>query len=653
MHVEDLQLAWRHVKRGSRCAGVDGISPELFRGVATQEIDRLFSQFQQQTYHPSPAVGFYVSTNRRLVSLPTVRDRIMQRGLLLRLMPKLEAVASKCSYAYRPGLSVQKAVRYFLRLYHNAEVWILQCDIREFFDHLCWPILFADLEKLRLDSPTRFGIEQQVRMNVVFHRHCWVRHQGVLQGSVLSGALANLYLSEFDQLCLSSGIQLVRYGDDLAVVCQSEEEARQILAQIVEWLGQLHLSLNPTKTLITPPHQEFIFLGHRFLNDQVLGTVKDWHPYQKRSRKRGASQTPQRSRSCSIVSNRSPRSFASPLQYWSTPMTMLYITEQGASLRVKQQQFQVFLDGNLRCHVPVNQVHQIVVFGCCNVTHGATQLALRRRIPMLYLSCRGQYFGRLETSGEAELAYLTQQVQKSLDPDFGLALARSIVAGKIQNSRTQLQRLQRRHDNSTTQAAIQELARFFDLLPQVESVESLRGYEGQAARIYFQGLGATFSGTLQFEKRTLRPPKDPINSLMGLGYTLLYQSVFSFVLAAGLHSHFGHLHKPRKHHPALVMDLMEEFRAPIVDSLVSYLVNSKILTEEDFTPPDERQGVYLFPDALKRFLKHWEDRMQVEVTHPHTGYRVTYWRCLELQLWEYIACLMGEREVYRPMIWKS
>ncbi|MDX2211738.1 MAG: CRISPR-associated endonuclease Cas1 [Oculatellaceae cyanobacterium bins.114] len=109
---------------------------------------------------------------------------------------------------------------------------------------------------------------------------------------------------------------------------------------------------------------------------------------------------------------------------------------------------------------------------------------------------------------------------------------------------------------------------------------------------------------------------------------------------------------PRENHPALVSDLIEEFRAFVVDSLVLYLTNSAILNLEDFTPPDERGGVYLHPDALKRFLKHWEDKLQTEIVHPHSGHKVNYRRCMELQVWEYIACLIGDREIYRPMRWE-
>jgi len=98
---------------------------------------------------------------------------------------------------------------------------------------------------------------------------------------------------------------------------------------------------------------------------------------------------------------------------------------------------------------------------------------------------------------------------------------------------------------------------------------------------------------------------------------------------------------------------MEEFRAQLVDSFVVYLVNSKVFAVEDFTPPDDRDGVYLHPHSLKKFVKHWEDKLQQSIVHPQTGARVPLRRCIELQVREYLAALMGEVEVYRPMIWEK
>ena len=333
-------------------------------------------------------------------------------------------------------------------------------------------------------------------------------------------------------------------------------------------------------------------------------------------------------------------------------MTTLYVTEQGAYLKVRHQQFQVFYQRELRVNIPAHRISHIVLFGCCNLSHGAVSLALRRRIPILYLSQRGRYFGRLQTDGQAKVEYLTRQVLYSQNPEFVRQQAEAIVLAKLHNSRILLMRLNRRHSSERAAQAVRELDILQDKLCFAEEMDALRGYEGKGATIYFQALGSLFSGRFEFEKRTKRPPTDPINSMLSLGYTLLHQNVGSFIQAVGLHGHFGNLHVPRDNHPALVSDLMEEWRAQLVDSLVVYLVNSQIFTLDDFTNPDERGGVYFQPHALKKFLKHWEEKLQTEITHPHSGQRVVYRRCIELQVREYIARLMDEVSVYRPMIWK-
>jgi CRISP-associated protein Cas1 len=652
----EIWQAWLKVERGSRCAGVDGITPELFRGIAEQELVYLYDQLTGERYGPQPMLGFHIpkpNGNHRLVGIATVRDRVVQRLLLDHLYPLVEPSLSNSSYAYRPGYSVGMAVNQFLSCWFSPKQWVLQVDVKQFFENLRWPLLFSRLERLPLSDWLQHLLRQHVQVGLHLGGQLLNRCQGVIQGSVLSGLLANLYLSDFDHHCHQAGLPLIRYGDDLALVCSSERQAQFGLNYLQTRLQQLQLSLNSDKTRIVPPGAEIIYLGHRIVDGNVIATVKDWHPYRKRQNPNPPRPFPGRAPQSGLKAKTTPPPVPTSTDYWSEPMTTLYITDQGAVLRVKQQQFQIYVQQELQCEVPVHRVSHILLFGCCNLTHGATSLALQHKIPVMFLSQHGQYFGRLQTSGQPDIGYLTQQVLKSQDPDMNRQMAATLVLGKLHNSRIVLQRLNRRRTSETTAHALTQLEALIGQIPPTASIESLRGYEGQGARLYFQGLGSLFKGPFQFEKRSLRPPENPINSLMSLGYTLLHQNLFSMVMSVGLHSHFGHLHTAREHHPALVMDLTEEFRAPVVDSLIAYLINSQIFTPEDFTPPDEQGGVYLFPEGLRRFLKHWEDRLQTQVTHPLTGYRVSYRRCLELQVWEYVAWLTGDQPVYRPMLWSK
>lgn len=651
---QHLWVAWELVRQKSRAAGVDGMTVELFAGVAAEQLRSLRHQLRSETYQASPAQGFYLPKKdggRRLVGLATVRDRVVQRHVLQAIYPQLDRALSPATYAYRPGYSTHMAVERVIEGYRSQPVWVLKTDIQQFFDQICWALLLGELAQLGLEPVLLRLLEQQLRAGMVIERRFVRTHRGVLQGGVLSGALANLYLREFDRRCLAAGLPLVRYGDDCLVVCGSWLGANRALSLMQGWLADCYLTLQPEKTQIFAPDESFVFLGYRFAAGAVEPPARSSTSTTEAAKRPGRSggRPPQ---ACSIVKSPRPvRRTVSTDVYWREPMTTLYVTDQGAYVRVQHQQFQVFHQDELKISVPVNRVTHIVLFGCSNLSHGAVSLCLRHKIPVLYLASNGRYFGQLQTTGQAQVQYLIYQVQRSFDAEFIQRQAGAIVGAKLHNSRVLLMRLNRRRRTEEATQAIAALAELIQQVAGAESVESVLGYEGQGASLYFPAFATLLKGEFVFTKRTRRPPTDPVNSLLSLGYTLLSQNLHSMVEVAGLHTHFGNLHVPRDNHAALVSDLMEEFRALVVDSLVAYLINSKIFTPEDFTPPDERGGVYLHPDGLKRFLKHWEDRLLKEVVHPHGGYKVNYRRCFELQVWEYIGCLTGEREVYRPMRW--
>ena len=659
IYPEHLEVAWGLVQRGSPAAGVDGITTDLFAGVAPEQLAQMLKQLRREVYAASPTKGFYVTKKkkgevigRRLIGLSTVKDRILQRYLLQAIYPKLEAAFSESSFAYRPGLSIYGAVDRVMAHYGAQPTWVVKADIQQFFDNLSWGVLLSQLERLKIAPAQVQLIEQQLKSGMVLQGQLYRPNKGVVQGGILSGSLANLYLSEFDRRCTEMGMPLVRYGDDCVVVCQSYLQASRFLTMMQDWLEDIYLTLNPEKTRIIGPDDGFVFLGHGFERQQVIRPDRTWSVKKKKERKtaRPVFGPP---KACSIVKFPKTKIKRSTDEYWRDGMTTLYITEQGAYLRVRHQQFQVFYERELRISVPANSVTFVVAFGACNISFGATRLALQRRIPILYLSNKGRYFGRLETTGQAKLEYLIAQVEKSKDEAFVRQQAMNIILGKLHNSRKLLLRLNRRRKTETATKALKEMSALMKKLPNAETVESMLGFEGQGASLYFRAYGSLLKGPFKFEKRTRRPPTDPTNSLLSLGYTLLSQNVHAMTEAAGLHTHFGNLHVPQSNRPSLVCDLVEEFRSQVVDSLVAYLMNSDIYKHEDFTPPDGRGGVYLHPDGLRRFLKHWEEKLQSQTVHPHTGYKVSLRRCFELQVWEYVACISGERESYRPMMWKN
>jgi CRISPR-associated protein Cas1 len=182
------------------------------------------------------------------------------------------------------------------------------------------------------------------------------------------------------------------------------------------------------------------------------------------------------------------------------------------------------------------------------------------------------------------------------------------------------------------------------------TLDELRGYEGTSSAEYFRVFGLLLDDSFDFEKRIKHPPTDPVNALLSFGYTLLFQNIYSLVESHGLHPYCGHLHALRDGHPALVSDLIEEFRAPVVDSLVVYLINSHIIKPEHFEKNNGAQKPCLLTnEARKTFVAQFENKMLTTLNHPQTNYTVDYRRLIALQITELAQCIRGERESYRPM----
>jgi CRISPR-associated protein Cas1 len=181
---------------------------------------------------------------------------------------------------------------------------------------------------------------------------------------------------------------------------------------------------------------------------------------------------------------------------------------------------------------------------------------------------------------------------------------------------------------------------------QTTTTGSLLGVEGNGSASYFRVFQKLLRDSYDFTHRRRRPPTDPVNALLSLGYTLLLHQVSAAIQVVGFDPYLGFLHKTRHGRPALALDLMEEFRPIIADSVVLNILNHRMLTAGDFQ--DELGVIHLKPEARKTFYAKFEERLQEEIQHPHFGYRVSYRRCIELQARLLAKWLTGEVPHYEP-----
>lgn len=286
---------------------------------------------------------------------------------------------------------------------------------------------------------------------------------------------------------------------------------------------------------------------------------------------------------------------------------VLSVDLQGASVHRLGGRLQVRdAEGKIRAEVPAFKVHAVWLFGGIEVTNPVLRLALSEGPVLHFLTRQGRHRGSVGPEPGHRAALRVRQYRRLSRPRTRLLFARDIVRGKIQ---TQLERVRSWSRNRKIGMAdvIEFLLAALDLLEAETTVDGLMGIEGTATRKYFEGYGRLFTFDFGFRGRNRRPPRDPVNALLSLGYTLLYTEVLSAVLLAGLDPYIGGLHAVKDGRCSLALDLMEPFRW-LVDELVLARLNLATFTMKDFRQ-DVDGAVFLQPEALPRFVSVFGERM--------------------------------------------
>ena len=290
-------------------------------------------------------------------------------------------------------------------------------------------------------------------------------------------------------------------------------------------------------------------------------------------------------------------------------MRTLYLTEEGCHIQKNGGRYLVTKGDAILRTIGIEQLDNVILFGNIQLSARVITDFLRGGIPMTWLSGTGLFFGRLESTQHINISKQRQQFRLGDDTNFCLRLAKNILEAKAANSLTIMRRYQRAANVPAIDNLIQQVVILSRKIHSMHSLEQLLGIEGSIARQYFRALSLVVNPDFAFSGRNKRPPRDPFNSLLSFGYTLLLYDVYTAIASTGLHPYAGLLHKDRQGHPALASDLMEEWRAPIVDSLVLSMVQRREIQPDDFQPPDVNGGVYLCHEASKLFIAAYEKRL--------------------------------------------
>ncbi len=324
----------------------------------------------------------------------------------------------------------------------------------------------------------------------------------------------------------------------------------------------------------------------------------------------------------------------------------LYVLEQGASVGRSGERLVVKPPRGEEVSVRLLDVSHVSVFGNIQLSAQALRSLAEREIPVFHHTYGGWLVAVTSGVPQRNVELRVEQYRVADDPSRSLPIARAIVAGKLRNQRTLLRR---NHPDLPT-GAQGELTRFLRSAQGAASRDRLFGIEGMAARLYFALFPGMLRDDMGFDSsgRVRRPPPDPINAMLSFVYSLLVKDGVRALMAVGLDPYRGVYHQLRYGRPSLALDLVEEFRPLVGDSVVLQLVNNRMVDRSDFI--QRGLGCALREPARRTVIRAYEARMDALVRHPLFGYRVSYRRVMETQARLLARAIAGELRVYRPFV---
>ena len=338
-------------------------------------------------------------------------------------------------------------------------------------------------------------------------------------------------------------------------------------------------------------------------------------------------------------------------------LNTLYVSTQGAYLAKDGAAVAVRIEKKVRLRLPLHNLDGIVCFGRVGASPSLLAACAEAGVSVSFMSIYGKMQARVLGFTSGNVLLRRQQYRMSDSPEASLGIARSMIAAKIANCRTTLLRSARDTKNPEKEASLRDasdrLKRNLFNASRAESLDSLRGIEGESASAYFSAFNAMLidDTNLSLNGRTRRPPQDPVNAMLSFLYVMLSHDIRSACESVGLDSQVGFLHRDRPGRPSLALDLMEEFRPVLVDRYVITLINRKQVSQSDFE--SQPSGGIVMKDAARReLLKGWQERKQEPMLHEFVNEKVSLGLFVHLQARLLARHIRGDLDAYPPCFWK-
>lgn len=335
-------------------------------------------------------------------------------------------------------------------------------------------------------------------------------------------------------------------------------------------------------------------------------------------------------------------------------LNILYVTVQGAYLGKDGETVLVRVEQETRLRVPIHALEGIVCMGIISVSPALMAFCAEKQVGISFLSEHGRFLARVQGPVNGNVLLRREQYRRADSEPASAAIAKALLLAKIANSRIVLMRAERERPSGNLDSACLQLAQSLRLVEMESSLDSLRGFEGDAAHAYFGAFNDLIIAQredFEFHERSRRPPLDNINALLSFVYVLLAHDVASALEAVGLDPAVGFLHRDRPGRAGLALDLMEELRPVLADRLVLSLINRRQVSASGFIRA-ESGGIVMDDSTRKEVLVAWQKRKQEEVQHPFLGERIPVGLIPHAQALLLARFLRGDLDAYPAYFWR-
>lgn len=339
-------------------------------------------------------------------------------------------------------------------------------------------------------------------------------------------------------------------------------------------------------------------------------------------------------------------------------LNTLYVTSENSYLWLDGENIVVYDDKKEIGRLPLHNLEGIVSFGYRGTSPALMGACVEKNISLCYLTPQGKFLARVTGKIKGNVVLRQQQFLSSCDEKISLDIAKNCILGKVYNARWILERAIRDHpmqiDVEAVKSSSVKLKEFLEYIQNANSIEQLRGYEGEAASIYFgvfDELILQQKKDFQFHGRNRRPPLDNVNAMLSFVYTLLNNQITSALEVVGLDPYVGFMHTDRPGRTSLSLDLIEELRAVMADRFVLSLINKKIVNGKNFTQK-ENGAVLMDFDTRKKLLSEWQNKKKEIITHPYLKEKIEWGMVPYVQAMLLARYLRGDLDAYPVFLWK-